>query len=99
PQRGFDYWVSFKVQGSYFPEKNGLNVNGRHVAQKGYITEELTDYALDFLTHRDKDKPFMLYLSHKGVHADFVPADSDRGRAGDARFNPPASMPRGAHVE
>lgn len=27
PQRGFDYWVSFKGQGSYLPEKNGLNVN------------------------------------------------------------------------
>jgi len=40
PQRGFDYWVSFRGQGSYLPEKNGLNVNGRHVAQKGYITDE-----------------------------------------------------------
>src|SRR5690606_5282449 len=49
PQRGFDYWVSFKGQGNYWPRPAGLNVNGKHVAQKGYITDELTDYALDFL--------------------------------------------------
>ncbi|MGK6350067.1 sulfatase family protein [Parapedobacter sp. DT-150] len=97
PQRGFDYWVSFKGQGSYRPEKNGLNVNGKHVAQQGYITDELTDYALAFLKNRDQDKPFMLYLSHKGVHADFVPADRDKGRTGDHAFRPPLTMDKDAH--
>lgn len=92
PQRGFDYWVSFKGQGSYLPEKNGLNVNGRHVAQKGYITDELTDYALNFLKNRKKNKPFMLYLSHKGVHADFIPAARDKGRFKDYSFKPPLTM-------
>lgn len=92
PQRGFDYWVSFKGQGSYFPEKNGLNVNGKKVAQKGYITDELTDYALDFIRGRTKDKPFMLYLSHKGVHANFEPADRDKGRFKEHIFRPPLSM-------
>ncbi len=29
---------------------------------------------------RDADKPFFLYVSHKAVHADFVPADRHRGR-------------------
>ena len=49
PQPGFDKWVSFRGQGSYLPERNGLNVDGKHVPQKGYITDELTDYALDWL--------------------------------------------------
>jgi len=97
PQRGFDYWVSFKGQGSYLPDKNGLNVNRKHVAQKGYITDELTDYALEFLEGRDKKKPFMLYLSHKGVHADFIPADRDKGKFSDHSFIPPASMAPGTH--
>ncbi|WP_299359279.1 sulfatase [Mucilaginibacter sp.] len=92
PQRGFTYWVSFKGQGSYLPEKNGLNVNGKHVPQKGYITDELTDYALNFLSHRQKDKPFMLYLAHKGVHADFIPAERDKGRAQKFEFKPPYTM-------
>lgn len=97
PQRGFNYWVSFAGQGSYLPEKNGLNVNGKHVAQKGYITDELTDYALDFLKGRNKKKPFMLYLAHKGVHADFIPADRDKGRASKFSFVPPLTMKPGTH--
>jgi N-acetylglucosamine-6-sulfatase len=34
PQPGFDYWVSFKGQGTYLPNANGLNVNGKHVPQR-----------------------------------------------------------------
>jgi N-acetylglucosamine-6-sulfatase len=80
PQRGFDHWVSFKGQGTYLPSANGLNVNGKKVPQKGYITDELTDYAIDFLENRPKDKPFFLELSHKAVHANFVPPDRYKGR-------------------
>jgi len=96
PQRGFNYWVSFKGQGSYLPEANGLNVNGKHVAQKGYITDELTDYAIDFLKNRDKNKPFMIYLSHKGVHADFVPAARNKGMFKDHTFVAPLTMTPGS---
>lgn len=90
-QRGFDHWVSFRGQGVYAPdpamlkakgrfvpqaENTGFNVNGSRVPQTGYITDELTDYAEDWLGGKDDDdKPFFLYLSHKGVHADFLPPD------------------------
>jgi N-acetylglucosamine-6-sulfatase len=97
PQRGFDYWVSFKGQGNYLPTDDGLNVNGRRVPQKGYVTDELTDYAIDFLKGRKKDKPFMLYLSHKGVHADFIPAARDKGMASAFQFVPPKSMDESLH--
>ena len=92
PQRGFDHWLAFRGQGTYWPDGHGttrevpqttydgFNLNGRRVAQKGYITDELTDYAIDFLDSRDTSKPFFMYVSHKAVHADFVPADRHRGR-------------------
>lgn len=99
PQRGFDHWVSFKGQGSYLPEKNGLNVDGKHVPQKGYITDELTDYAIGFLEHRQKNKPFMMYLSHKGVHADFIPAERNKGMAAQYSFVPPGNMELSVHKE
>jgi N-acetylglucosamine-6-sulfatase len=95
-QRGFDHWVAFKGQGTYWPDGHGttrevpqttydgFNVNGKRVAQKGYITDELTDFAIDWLRTRDSKKPFFLYVSHKAVHADFVPADRHRGRYDDA---------------
>jgi N-acetylglucosamine-6-sulfatase len=97
PQRGFDYWVSFKGQGSYLPDAHGLNVNGKHVKQKGYITDELANYAIDFIQSRKKDKPFMLYLSHKGVHADFIPADRDKGMSANHQFIAPKTMLNGTH--
>jgi N-acetylglucosamine-6-sulfatase len=98
PQRGFDHWVSFKGQGTYLPSRNGLNVNGKRVEQKGYITDELTDYALDWLGKRKTGRPFMLYLSHKGVHAEFSPAARHAGRYAKERFiepqtQAPAMMP------
>ncbi|RED19017.1 N-acetylglucosamine-6-sulfatase [Flavobacterium cutihirudinis] len=97
PQRGFNYWVSFKGQGTYLPNPNGLNVNGKKVPQKGYITEELTAYAVDFLKTRKKDKPFMLYLSHKGVHDNFTPAEKDKGKSKDFAFVPPPNMEANLH--
>jgi N-acetylglucosamine-6-sulfatase len=92
PQPGFNHWVSFKGQGSYLPSNDGLNVNGKPVPQKGYITDELTNYALEWLGGRRSDKPFFLYLSHKAVHAEFIPAERHRGRYQLEKFVPPKTM-------
>ena len=92
PRPGFNHWVSFKGQGSYLPNADGLNVNGRRVPQKGYITDELNEYALDWLKGRRGDRPFMLYLSHKAVHAEFIPAERHRGRYAGREFVPPPTM-------
>ena len=51
PQPGWDRWVSFRGQGEYLaptPDYT-LNVDGARVKQRGYITTELTDYAVDWL--------------------------------------------------
>lgn len=96
PKPGFDQWVSFKGQGTYLPNPNGLNVNGRKVAQKGYITDELTDYALDWLATMPREQPYFMYLSHKAVHAEFHPAKRHEGMYKDARFvYPPTMAPEG----
>ena len=82
PRNGFDQWVSFAGQGHYLPPNPNytLNVNGERVKQKGYITDELTDYAVDWMEQQtNSDKPFMLYLSHKAVHANFTAAQRHKG--------------------
>lgn len=89
PQRGFDHWVSFAGQGTYLPSPAGLNVNGVKVPQRGYITDELTDYALQWLEQRDAKRPFYLCLSHKAVHSEFIPAERHKGRYARERFEPP----------
>jgi N-acetylglucosamine-6-sulfatase len=107
PQRGFDYWISFKGQGTYLPPSHprrvegrfvpqasddGYNFNGRkRVPQKAYITDELTDFALDWLSSRSGNRPYLLYLSHKAVHADFIPADRHKDIYKDAPFELPAT--------
>jgi N-acetylglucosamine-6-sulfatase len=80
PQPGYHHWVSFKGQGTYWPNPNGLNVNGKHREQRGYLTDELTDYAVDWLNARSADKPFFLHLAHKAVHTDVLPDEQSRAR-------------------
>ncbi|MCM8526880.1 MAG: sulfatase-like hydrolase/transferase, partial [Lentisphaeraceae bacterium] len=104
PQRGFDHWAAFRGQGTYYPDGHGTsrivpqnnydgyNINGKKVPQKDYITDELTDMSLDWIDNRkQKEKPFFLYVSHKGVHSDFVPRDRDRDTYKNAKWTPPAS--------
>src|SRR5204862_4364022 len=62
------------------------------------ITDELTGYAIDWLQTRRKDQPYFLYLSHKAVHADFVPADRHKGKYAGKEFKFPANMAGGDKV-
>lgn len=100
PQRGFDHWVAFKGQGNYWADGRGTtrvvpqssgegyNLNGQRVPQRGYITDELTDFTLDWLKARKSGKPFFAYVSHKAVHSDFVAADRHQGRYAGKTFVP-----------
>jgi arylsulfatase A-like enzyme len=91
PQPGFDEWVSFEGQGKYFG--NTLNVNGKRetLDSNNYITDELTVRAEKWM-HSVKDKPFAMYLSHKGVHAEFMPAKRHQGKYKDLPVMSPQSM-------
>ncbi len=96
PRPGFDHWVSFRGQGNYYaPSPNyTLNVDGKRVKQKGYITDELTDYAIEWLKEQRPDKkPFFLYLSHKAVHANFTPAPRHKGSLANRHPSHPLAEP------
>jgi len=69
---GFDRWVSFKGQGVY--NDPVLNIDGTESKQSGYMTDLLTDHAVNFLK-QPRSKPFALYLAHKAVHGPFTPAE------------------------
>jgi len=94
PRPGFDHWVSFRGQGNYLPPgpRYTLNVNGERVPQKGYITDELTDYAIEWLDQQTGEKPFFLYLSNKAVHANFTPAERHQGRYANVELNLPTGQ-------
>lgn len=92
PQPGFDHWISFQGQGVYYNPT--FNVDGKRIkqAEGSYITDLLTDYALEWLNKTNKSKPFFLYLSHKGVHAEFYPAKRHEGKYTDVPVVCPPSM-------
>ena len=89
PRPGFDHWVSFPGQGTYFDPV--LNINGERKSFPGYTTDILTDQALGWLKNHH-GKPFFLYLSYKAVHYPFVPAPRHKGRYKNARIDYPETM-------
>ncbi|MDP4711725.1 MAG: sulfatase [Saprospiraceae bacterium] len=96
PRPGFDYWASFTGQGKYW--NSVFNVNGQEEtpADSTYVTDAVTNYALDFLENRDLSKPFFLYVSHKAVHAEFMADPDHLGRyAAEAPAYPPSMFPPG----
>ena len=91
PKPGFNRWVSFRGQGVY--NNPTLNFDGERQQIEGYTSDLLTDYAIDWLDEgRDKDQPFLVYLSHKAVHAEFYPAERHAGKYADSELAKPASM-------
>ncbi len=86
---GFDRWISFRGQGEYYNCE--LNVDGRKVRTTKHISDELTDYAVDWLRQK-RSKPFFLYLSHKAVHGMFEPAKRHLGRYEDVKLEYPVTM-------
>lgn len=91
PRPGFHHWESFKGQGVYYNPT--LNINGKHVSygDSTYITDLLTEHALDWLKGRDKSKPFFLYLSHKAVHMPLAPAKRHRGLYKNQPYTKPST--------
>lgn len=91
PRKGFDHWEGLKGQGEYY--NPSLNINGKRTrfTDSAYITDLLTEHAIDWLKKRPADKPFFLFLSHKGVHAMFEPAKRHFGKYAEKRVPLPPS--------
>ena len=71
---GFDYWEILPGQGNYY-NPDFLGMDGRKSRTEGYVTDIITDKALDWLKKgRAKDKPFVLMCQHKAPHRTWVPA-------------------------
>ncbi len=69
---GFDYWNVLPGQGVY---RNPVLIEmGESKRHQGYVTDIITDLAMDWLRNRDQQKPFALLYHHKAPHAQFVPA-------------------------
>jgi arylsulfatase A-like enzyme len=87
---GFDKWSILPGQGIYF-DPQFIEPDGRRVI-KGYVTDVITDLAIQFLTERPKDKPFFLMCHHKAPHRAWEPDLKHRTMFAGKNIPEPATL-------
>ena len=69
---GFDYWEIVPGQGDYY-NPDFITMQDGTVHRHGYITDIITDDAIDWMENgRDKGKPFCLLIHHKAIHRNWM---------------------------
>lgn len=99
PRPGWNTWRSFRGQGRYdypggpkvAPYDRGMDFDGTFRPMEGYVTDLLTEQAVDWLRSRTSKQPFCLVVGHKACHAPFDPAPRHRDAFADAEV--PEPMP------
>lgn len=87
---GFDYWNILPGQGDYYnPDFIEM---GKKSRVEGYVTNLITDASLEWLTNRDKEKPFCLLLHHKAPHRCWMPDTAYLDRYNDVKFPLPENF-------
>lgn len=75
--RGFDVFYGFGAGGrSFWPDPSAtlgrrMQLNDEIIAEEelDYLTDDLTDFAIDYVTKESGEKPFFIYLSLNAPHA------------------------------
>ncbi len=91
--QGFDHWsilLGQGEQGNYY--KPVFHENGTVVKEDGYVTDVITDKAIEFIDDVHDEKPFMLMLHHKAPHRNWMPAPRHLGIFNDTVFPEPETL-------
>jgi len=88
--RGFDYSCILPGQGLYFDPD--MIENGEQIKLEGYVTDIITDKALNYLKSVDDNTPFCLVYQHKGPHRPFSPAPRHEDLYSDADLPHPETF-------
>ena len=87
---GFDYWNILPGQGVYY---DPVFINGGQRKQyKGYCTDLIGDFTLDWLKQRDLKKPFFLMCHHKAPHRPWQPAPKYQNLFSDRNIPEPDNL-------
>lgn len=91
---GFDYWQVLPGQGRYHdPRFYEIHGDGkRFKAYKGFSTDLITDFSLDWLKQRNVEKPFFLMCHFKNCHAPWDYAQRHAELYRDVEIPEPASL-------
>ena len=88
---GFDRWEILPGQGVYrdpvfYTATREKTYTGR------YVTDVITDLAIDFVENRPRDKPFFLMMHHKAPHRPWDPAESHGAHFATQRIPEPVTF-------
>jgi arylsulfatase A-like enzyme len=87
---GFDHWHILPGQGLYYNPP--MILNGQRLRHEGYTTDLITDFSIDWLKQRDKDRPFLLMSQHKAPHREWAPALRHLGWDNDRVYPEPETL-------
>jgi arylsulfatase A-like enzyme len=89
--QGFDFSMVLPGQGHYY--NPDFLIEGEKVRMEGYVSNIITDTALDWLKNkRDPEKPFCLLYHHKAPHREWEPAERHFREFANKKFREPATL-------
>jgi arylsulfatase A-like enzyme len=88
--QGFDYSAVLPGQGNYY--NPDFIVNGKEEQIHGYVTDIITNMALDWMKNRDPNKPFCLLYHHKAPHREWMPNEKYYKQYTKMKFKEPETL-------
>jgi arylsulfatase A-like enzyme len=88
---GFDQWEILPGQGLY-RDPIFYTATGEKTYTGRYVTDVITDLALEFIEQRPRDKPFFLMMHHKAPHASWEPTDEHAAHFAPLRIPEPVTF-------
>lgn len=89
--QGFDYWNILPDQGNYY-QPDFVNMQNDTVRYKGYVSNLISDFSLNWLNTRDTARPFFLVVGEKATHRNWMPDIRDLDAFDDKTFPLPANF-------
>ena len=88
--QGFDFWSVLTGQGEYY--NPDFRENGMDIRENGYVTDIISNKALNFIKNRDTNKPFALLYYHKAPHGNWIPSPEKLGMFNNTIFPEPETL-------
>lgn len=88
--QGFDYFDILEDQGHYF-NSDFISAQGK-VREEGYVSDVITDKAVEWLEGISSDEPFCLIIGHKATHRTWMPDPQDFGKYDADEFEVPVTF-------
>ncbi len=88
--QGFDYWNVLPGQGDYYDPT--FFEMGEEVKYEGYVTDIITEKAVEWLDSLNGEDPFFLMVHHKAPHSSWIPAKRHENLGVEGEFYEPETL-------